>query len=228
MAALRVCGSLRTGRKRSAFLVRHLNLKRVSRTARRRCCAHPRALCRSCGFLGPCSCRSQKRLTSQFRWTGKTLGQFRLLLHGYFFLDSGRRQIEGLTASAKDEEPSDASGLRRAWNSELRDFVVLPLLPALLRDALNSKMVTSAELAQLVAAIAGSEWFQKNRSAICKESALVRVLEAPGGIVWRLVPSGRHPPSAAEVGGRCSWEDRGAICGDPFLGPKSKDASLLR
>jgi hypothetical protein len=26
---------------------------------------------------------------------GNTLGQFRLLLHGYFFLDSGRRQIEG-------------------------------------------------------------------------------------------------------------------------------------
>jgi hypothetical protein len=120
---------------------------------------------------------------------GNTLGQFRLLLHGYFFLDSGRRQIEGLTTSAKDEEPSDASGLRRAWNSELRDSVVLPLLPALLRDALSSKMVTSAELAQLVAAVAGSEWFQRNRSAICKESALVRVLEAPSGIVWRLVSS---------------------------------------
>ena len=70
---------------------------------------------------------------------GNTLGQFRLLLHGYFFLDSGRRQIEGLTTSAKDEEPSDASGLRRAWNSELRDSVVLPLLPAVLRDALNSR-----------------------------------------------------------------------------------------
>ena len=122
------------------------------------------------------------------------------------FLDSGRRQIEGLTASAKDEEPSDASGLRRAWNSELRDSVVLPLLPALLRDALNSKMVTSAELAQLVAAVAGSEWFQRNRSAICKESALVRVLEAPSGTVWRLVPSGNTlrplPKSVADAPGR--------------------------
>lgn len=121
---------------------------------------------------------------------GNILGQFRLLLHGYFFLDSGRRQIEGLTASAKDEEPSDASGLRRAWNSELRESIVLPLLPGLLRDALNSKMVTSAELAQLVAAIAGSGWFQKNRSAICKEHTLVRVLEAPSGSIWRLVQAG--------------------------------------
>jgi hypothetical protein len=137
---------------------------------------------------------------------GSILGQFRLLLHGYFFLDSGRRQIDGLTASANDEEPSDASGLRRAWNSELRDSVVLPLLPALLRDALSSKMVTSAELAQLVAAVAGSEWFQKNRSAICKESALVRVLEAPSGNIWRLVPSGSTlrplPKSVADAPGR--------------------------
>lgn len=60
---------------------------------------------------------------------GETLGQFRLLLHGYFFLDSGRRQIEGLKSPAKDEDPSDAAGLRRAWNSELRDSAVLPLLP---------------------------------------------------------------------------------------------------
>ena len=137
---------------------------------------------------------------------GNTLGQFRLLLHGYFFLDSGRRQIEGLTASANDEEPSDASGLRRAWNSELRDSVVLPLLPALLRDALSSTIVTSAELAPLVAAVAGSEWFQRNRSAICKESGLVRVLEAPSGNIWRLVPSGSSlrplPKSVADAPGR--------------------------
>jgi hypothetical protein len=101
---------------------------------------------------------------------------------------------------------ADASGLRRAWNSELRDSVVLPLLPALLRDALNSKMVTSAELAQLVAAVAGSEWFQRNRSAICKESALVRVLEAPSGNIWRLAPSGSTlrplPKSVANAPGR--------------------------
>lgn len=134
------------------------------------------------------------------------LGQFRMLLHGYFFLDSGRNQIEGLTAPSKDEEPADAAGLRRAWNTELRDSVVLPLLPAVMRDALNSKMVTSAELAQLVSAVAGSSWFQRNRSAICKESALVRALEAPSGIVWRLVQSGNTlrplPKSVTDAPGR--------------------------
>ncbi len=117
------------------------------------------------------------------------LGQFHLLLHGYFFLDSGRRSIEGLLEKATDEEPSDASGLRRAWNTELRDSVVLPLIPSVLRDTLDAKMVTSAELAILVAAIAGDSWFVQNRRAICKENALLRVLEAPSGIVWRVVPS---------------------------------------
>ncbi len=121
---------------------------------------------------------------------GSALGRFHLLLHGYFFLDSGRRQIEGLDASAEKDEPSDASALRRAWNAELRDFVVLPLLPALLRDTLDSAMATSAELAQLVSAIARNEWFRSNRKAICRESALARVLETLGGIVWRVVPSG--------------------------------------
>jgi hypothetical protein len=134
------------------------------------------------------------------------LGEFHLLLHGYFFLDSGRRHIEGLALQAKNDEPSDAAGLRRAWNAELRDSVVLPLVPALLRDARDSKIVTSLELAELVRAIARDPWFQTSRGAICKESALVRVLEAPNGIIWRLVSSGTVlrplPSPVADAPGR--------------------------
>ncbi|WP_067732778.1 sacsin N-terminal ATP-binding-like domain-containing protein [Novosphingobium naphthalenivorans] len=117
------------------------------------------------------------------------LGQFRFLLHGYFFLDSGRRQIEGLNAVVETGVPADAMALRRAWNSELRDSVVLPLLPTLLRDALGKAMVTSSELTQVVSALARHDWFRRNRDAICREHALVRVLEGPA-IVWRVVPSG--------------------------------------
>lgn len=117
------------------------------------------------------------------------LGQFRLLLHGYFFLDSGRREIEGLNDPVETGKPADASSLRRAWNAELRDSVVLPLLPTLLRDALGEAMVTSSELTQLVSALARHDWFRHNREAICREHALVRVLEGPA-IVWRVVRSG--------------------------------------
>ncbi len=120
---------------------------------------------------------------------GGELGQFRLLLHGYFFLDSGRRQIEGLNAGVETGVPVDATALRRAWNGELRDSVVLPLLPALLRDALGKAMVTSSELTQVVLALARHDWFRRNRDAICRQHALVRVLDG-SAIVWRVVPSG--------------------------------------
>ena len=116
------------------------------------------------------------------------LGEFRLLLHGYFFLDSGRRQIEGLNAAVETGVPADATALRRAWNAELRDSVVLPLLPTLLRDALGEAMVTSSELTQVVSAFARHDWFRRNREAICREHVLVRVLEG-SAIVWRVVPS---------------------------------------
>ncbi len=117
------------------------------------------------------------------------LGQFRFLLHGYFFLDGGRRQIEGLNAVNEAGVPADAMALRRTWNTELRDSVVLPLLPTLLRDALGKAMVTSSELTQVVSALARHDWFRLNSDAICREHALVRVLEGPT-IVWRVVPSG--------------------------------------
>ncbi|MCB1467022.1 MAG: hypothetical protein KDK08_07745, partial [Rhizobiaceae bacterium] len=121
---------------------------------------------------------------------GGALGRFHLLLHGYFFLDSGRRRIEGLDTPAEHGDPADASALRRAWNAELRDSVVLPLLPTLLRDALDSAMVTSAELGQLVSALARHEWFQENRRAICRERALARLFEPSSGIAWRTFSSG--------------------------------------
>ena len=120
---------------------------------------------------------------------GADLGRFHLLLHGYFFVDSGRLRIEGLSERIKEDEPSDAAGLCRAWNAELRDSVVLPLIPAVLKDALDSKMTTSAQLVDLVAALAGSSWFRCNRDAICERNSLVRVLEAPSRINWRILPS---------------------------------------
>jgi hypothetical protein len=57
-------------------------------------------------------------------------------------------------------------------------------------DTLDSGMATSAELAQLVSAIAQHDWFRSRRKAIFRENALARVIETPDGIVWRIVPSG--------------------------------------
>lgn len=155
-------------------------------------------------------------------------GCFRLLLHGYFFLDSGRRRIEGLGESAPTGAPSDEAELRRAWNAELRDSVVLPLVPAVLLDALKGKLATSAELAAVTAAVARNHWFKGERRAICRNGALARVLEAPSAVTWRIIPGGTSirplPKSIADHPKRMrdlfeevhSWADeRGiALCVD--------------
>ena len=123
------------------------------------------------------------------------LGQFHLLLHGYFFLDSGRRHIEGLDDPAIHDEPADEAGVRLAWNTRLRDTVVLPLVPALLKDAFDQGMMTAKELAHSATVVAKCPWYDANRTAICKETALVRVLAGPQvrrsrRVAWELCPAG--------------------------------------
>ena len=116
---------------------------------------------------------------------GDALCQVRLLLHGYFFLDSGRRRIEGLNSERVDDDPGDAAELRHSWNAEIRDSAVLPLIPAVLRDALDCGIFTSEELGELVRSIARDRIFHDYRRAFCGTHALVRALEAPGQIAWR-------------------------------------------
>ena len=123
------------------------------------------------------------------------LGRIYLLLHGYFFLDSGRRHIEGLGEPADHDEPVDEASLRRAWNTRLRDTAVLPLVPALLKDAFDQDMMTAKDLAYLTTAVAKSCWFEANRTAVCKETALVRVLAGPEvprarRVAWELATAG--------------------------------------
>ena len=136
------------------------------------------------------------------RTSRASLGRLHLLLHGYFFLDSGRGHIEGLSQAATPAVPTTTAELTPAWNAELRDSVVLPLIPAVLRDALEHKLLRSAELASVAANIARHPWFHDHRRSICGENALVRVIEPPGRVVWRLVPAGSSlrplPGSAAD------------------------------
>lgn len=125
------------------------------------------------------------------RQVGSPPGRFHLLLHGYFFLDSGRRHIEGLLSPpATSQPPSTTADLGRAWNVELRDTVVLPLIPAVLWDALEQKLLTAAELVTIAASLARHRWFSDHRRAICSEHALVRVAGLSGAPSWRLVPAG--------------------------------------
>ena len=117
------------------------------------------------------------------------LGQVRILFHGYFFLDSGRRSIEGLADAWTGDDPADAAGLRQAWNAELRDTVVLPLVPTILQDALVSGVFTPVDLEALARSVARHGWFRTNRGAVCKEHSLVRVLKTSASPVWQTEPA---------------------------------------
>lgn len=64
----------------------------------------------------------------------QSAGRVKLLLHGCFFVDSGRKEIAGLVE--KPNELSEQSRVRSGWNRALRDEVVLQLVPAVLYDAL--------------------------------------------------------------------------------------------
>ena len=111
---------------------------------------------------------------------GPPVGRVRLLLHGYFFLDSGRQRIAGIDGSRVGAEPIDESETRQAWNAELCNSVVLPLLPRVLYDALASRVLKPNAMRSLLMGLAGHDWFRDRRRAVCDEQALVCVMEPPG------------------------------------------------
>lgn len=131
----------------------------------------------------------------------------RLMLHGYFFVDSGRRFIEGFNAS------SDAPGsVQSEWNALLRDEVLLPLVPAAIFDAFQAGMLSDDDLAGLLRALWRSEFGRTHRSAVTAQHTLARVLQEAGGKVtatWHLLHAGaalRWMP-AANARGRFAFTD---------------------
>lgn len=112
-------------------------------------------------------------------------GPVRLMLHGYFFVDSGRRFIEGFDAS------SDAPAtVQSEWNALLRDEVLLPLVPMVIFDAFKAGVLLDDDLAGLLQALLRSDFGRTHRSAIAAEYALAPVLEEAEGkvtAIWKLL-----------------------------------------
>ena len=121
------------------------------------------------------------------------VGRVRLLLHGYFFLDSGRRRIDGTDGSDISGRPSNESEIRRAWNAELCNSVLLPLFPRVLHDAFAAKVLKPNALRSLLMGLSMHDWFRRRRMTICDKHALVSVLEPSGSNAkrakWELLPA---------------------------------------
>ena len=107
---------------------------------------------------------------------------FHLLLHGYFFVDAGRRARIG------EGDPKDGHAVPADWNRvlerELQHPLLLPALDEFVREAeLDGDLATS-----LTRGIEGSEALKKHRESICREFQWLRCCTTDGS-AWSLRPS---------------------------------------
>lgn len=132
--------------------------------------------------------------------------EYRVVLHGQFFVDAGRRGIadmETLDQPCGEINPGAAQhDVLRQWNQSLAQETVLPeLLPALERYVTSARLKDD-ETAALTDALAhcaatgdsGSrvEFFNAFRRYVCARFAWIRRL-TPGGSTWTLVEPALSP-----------------------------------
>ena len=137
---------------------------------------------------------------------------FSLILHGQFFLDSGRKKLHGL--AQLDREPSglgdartDENHLRTIWNQRLAQNVALPLVLPVVEDHLRQHALSDDECGALTRALSNSGWFKKFRRHVCRDGNWLRTLQPGVEPRWRLIcgdrrlrlrPVPRPPKSAPE------------------------------
>lgn len=107
---------------------------------------------------------------------------FQLLLHGWFFLDRGRRALlappaQGTAATARVEV---------LWNQSLEELGLLPEVPAALCGFAADTKLESGEIDRLARELVSVGWYQKNRSNVTsKHQWILRV--TPNKQDWQLL-----------------------------------------
>lgn len=132
---------------------------------------------------------SQER-SETIRCSGNTV--FRLTLHGYFFVDAGRADIEGIEtevflADNGMEEPANEADLRRKWNTCIAQEGTLPLiLPALEAFVIKTKFSADSTW-HLSEGLKDSKLFHRHRKSICAKCFWACCLTRLGR-EWRVLP----------------------------------------
>lgn len=120
--------------------------------------------------------------------------EFHIVLHAQFFVDSGRRGIEGmnkLTEPISEPMPLEpsASELPVLWNKLLAQRLVLPMLLPALDKYVNQQRLGREEINALVKAISESRLSNKDLiQFVCADHVFVQQLAETTGPVWRLQP----------------------------------------
>ncbi|MBK5303805.1 MULTISPECIES: sacsin N-terminal ATP-binding-like domain-containing protein [Gammaproteobacteria] len=120
----------------------------------------------------------------------------RLVLHGQFFIDAGRKGIHGFEHLHEKpkllaEETMDDAILRTTWNQYLTQSVLLPLVLPALEHYVVSSLLADKQCEDLTNALANTHWFIRFRSLICGSGAWVRMLERRTKPAWRRIETDR-------------------------------------
>lgn len=120
----------------------------------------------------------ESRIELDDKWFGNT--DVNLTLHGYFFVDAGRRHVQFAndTTSIESEE-----ALQKQWNRRLRDEIVLPLVIPALSQFVAANNYSCSEISHLTKAIQQSAFFERQRSSICRLEQFVPAISQEG-IKW--------------------------------------------
>ena len=113
-----------------------------------------------------------------------------LVLHGWFFPNSGRTEVEGL----RQEAPSfdavlDSATVRLAWNHRLASCGTLPLLPVVCDDIARRCNWNDSTRIAVTTAIQQSSVFLRFRSDVCQRDAFVRRMNKSGKFEWHVISS---------------------------------------
>ena len=113
-----------------------------------------------------------------------------LFLHGWFFPNSGRTEVEGLAGDCPPLDCiSDSSSVRRAWNHCLARYGTLPLIPAALAQFVAHSKCDSKVTAAVTRTLQYSPLFRRFRGEVCRETGWLLRLTSESRSYWQIVAS---------------------------------------
>jgi len=122
--------------------------------------------------------------------------RFSLYLHGFFFVDAGRRHIQNDDGLPEDFSPDQAATetqVIQLWNRTLLDEVVAPLVIPALDDFVKQERMEVGEVHVLVKAMTESTTLEPLTSWVCRQQRFVCRLQHAGS-AWEWQTWEGQPP----------------------------------
>jgi hypothetical protein len=132
-------------------------------------------------------------------WIPGCSREYRFVLHAQFFVDAGRRGINGYSKLADPQssnfEDLDEAALAVIWNQSLAQELVLTNILSVLSDFIANSKLSDEEITQLTEAFqnarseSSKSFYSKYRPYICHSHAWACVMSTEGRN-WKLIPCG--------------------------------------